>query len=69
MFFSGIFGGQSLFIEAKPLINYQRDSTETEPMNDPFLQCETQTTGPKKDANDSARRKRKTKDATDPFLS
>jgi hypothetical protein len=55
MFFSGIFQAPKSFIETKPLINYQGHSTEAEPMNGPFLQRETQTTGPKKHANDSAR--------------
>src|SRR5437773_1052749 len=67
MFFSGIF--PNLFIETKPLINYQGDSAEAEPMDNPFLQRETQTTCPKNHANDSASGERKTKDATDPFLS
>jgi hypothetical protein len=69
MFFSGIFPAPQSFIETKPLINYQGHSTEAEPMNGPFLQRETQTTGPKKQANDRARSERKTKDATEPFLS
>jgi hypothetical protein len=61
MFFSGIsdltdlatFEAPKLFIETKPLINYQGDSAEAEPMDDPFLQRETQTTCPKKHANGS----------------
>jgi hypothetical protein len=43
------------FIEMKPLIKYRGHSAEAEPMNGPFLQRETQTTGSKKHANDSAR--------------
>jgi hypothetical protein len=54
-FISGIFQAWKSFIETKPLINYQGRSTEAEPMNGPFLQRETQTTAPKKHANDSAR--------------
>src|SRR5206468_5409000 len=38
-------------------------------MDGPFLKCETQTTGPKKDANDSACGERETKNAVEPFLS
>jgi len=55
MFFCGIFQAPKSFIEMKPLINYQGDSTEAEPMNGPFLQRQTQTTGPEKHANDCAR--------------
>jgi hypothetical protein len=62
MFFAGIsrltdlgsFEAPKLFIESKPLINYQGDSAEAEPMDDPFLQCETQTACPQKHANGSA---------------
>jgi hypothetical protein len=69
MFFSGIFQAPKSFIETKRLINYQGYSTEAKPMNGPFLQREAQTTGPKKDANDSARGERETKNAAEPFLS
>ena len=62
MFFAGIshltdlgtFEAPQLFIEAKPLINYQSDSAEAEPMDDPFLERETQTTCPKKQTNGGA---------------
>jgi hypothetical protein len=33
----GTFEAPKLFIETKPLINYQDDSAEAEPMDDPFL--------------------------------
>jgi hypothetical protein len=38
-------------------------------MNGQFLQRETQTTRPKKNANDSARGERETKNVAEPFLS
>src|SRR5580700_5242687 len=38
-------------------------------MNGPFLQRKTQTTRPKKHANDSGRGQRETKNAAEPFLS
>jgi hypothetical protein len=69
MFFSCIFQGPKSFIETKLLINYQGHSAEAEPINGPFLQCKTQTTGPKKHADDGARGQRKTENATEPFLS
>jgi hypothetical protein len=49
-----IFEAPKLFIETKPLVDYQGDSTEAEPMENPSLQRETQTTCPKKHANGSA---------------
>jgi hypothetical protein len=69
MFFFGIFQASKSFIETKRLVNYQGHSTEAEPMNGPFLQRETQTTGPKQGANDSTRGERETKNAAEPFLS
>jgi hypothetical protein len=62
MFFSGIshltdlgsFEAPKLFIETEALVNYQGNSAEAEPMDDPFLQREMQTTCPKKQANGSA---------------
>jgi hypothetical protein len=62
MFFSGISHltdlgiseAPKLFIETEPLVNYQGNSAEAEPMDDPFLEGETQTACPKKQANGSA---------------
>ncbi len=56
------------FLKLKGLIDDQRDGTEAEPMQNPFLPAKLQISAPENQANQRARRKRETEDAADPLL-
>src|SRR6266516_3376604 len=56
------------FLKLKGLIDDQRDGTEAEPMQNPFLPAKLQISAPEDQANQRARRKRETEDAAEPLL-
>ncbi len=57
------------FLKLKGLIDDQRNGTEAEPMQNPFLPAKVQTSAPEDQANQRACRKRETEDAAKPLLS
>src|SRR5882724_3688598 len=57
------------FLKRKGLIDDQRDGTEAEPMQNPFLPAKVQTSAPEDQANQRACGKRKTEDAAEPLPS
>ena len=57
------------FLKRKGLIDDQRDATEAEPMQNPFLPAKLQISAPENQANQCACRKRETEDAAEPLLS